>query len=104
MGPSREGLTRDVVVCDAGPLIHLDEVGCLDLLSDFQTLYVPRQVLIEVERHRPETLALHKVPIEISIGLIFQLLIRVLSLDLGEQAAPPCTNGASEGSAGQSLF
>ena len=53
MGPSREGLTRIVVVCDAGPLIHLDEVGCLDLLSDFQTLYVPRQVWIEVERHRP---------------------------------------------------
>jgi hypothetical protein len=21
------------VVCDAGPLIHLDEVGCLDLLD-----------------------------------------------------------------------
>ncbi len=23
------------VVCDAGPLIHLDELGCLSLLSDF---------------------------------------------------------------------
>jgi hypothetical protein len=23
------------VVCDAGPLIHLDEIDCLDLLSDF---------------------------------------------------------------------
>lgn len=82
MGPSREGLTRDVVVCDAGPLIHLDEVGCLDLLSDFQTLYVPRQVWIEVERHRPaalaSSLALQKVPIEIS---------GAFSLDLGEQAA-----------------
>ncbi len=22
------------VVCDAGPLIHLDELGCVDLLSD----------------------------------------------------------------------
>jgi hypothetical protein len=23
------------VVCDAGPLIHLDELGCLGLLADF---------------------------------------------------------------------
>ena len=27
------------VVCDAGPLIHLDELGCLDLLTDFQTVF-----------------------------------------------------------------
>ncbi len=27
-----------VVVCDAGPLIHLDEVGWLDLLADFATV------------------------------------------------------------------
>lgn len=26
---------RASVVCDAGPLIHLDEAGCLDLLADF---------------------------------------------------------------------
>jgi hypothetical protein len=24
-----------LVVCDAGPLIHLDELGCMDLLLDF---------------------------------------------------------------------
>ncbi len=24
-----------LVVCDAGPLIHLDEVGCLDLLRGY---------------------------------------------------------------------
>ncbi len=29
------------VVCDAGPLIHLDESGCLDLLADFHRLLVP---------------------------------------------------------------
>ena len=28
--------TEIVVVCDAGPLIHLDELGCLGLLSDFR--------------------------------------------------------------------
>ena len=30
-----ENTPRPLVVCDAGPLIHLDEIGCLDLLTDF---------------------------------------------------------------------
>ncbi|HUP25546.1 MAG TPA: hypothetical protein VNB06_21720 [Thermoanaerobaculia bacterium] len=42
------------VVCDAGPLIHLDEVGCLDLLLDFSAILVPEAVGAEVELHRPE--------------------------------------------------
>ena len=29
-----------VVVCDAGPLIHLDELGCLNLLADFREVLV----------------------------------------------------------------
>jgi predicted nucleic acid-binding protein len=69
MGPSREGLI-EVVVCDAGPLIHLDEIDCLDLLSDFSKIYVPGQVWVEVERHRPRvlgsSLALQKVAVEVS--------------------------------------
>lgn len=44
------------VVCDAGPLIHLDELGCLDLLSDFSQVLVPDMVRHEVERHRPAAL------------------------------------------------
>ena len=44
------------IVCDAGPLIHLDELGCLDLLADFQTVLVPEQVWQEVETHRPGAL------------------------------------------------
>jgi len=32
-----------VVVSDAGPLIHLDELDCLELLSDF-TVWVPNRV------------------------------------------------------------
>ena len=27
-----------MVVCDAGPIIHLDELGCLDLLADFNAI------------------------------------------------------------------
>lgn len=45
-----------VVVCDAGPLIHLDELGCLDLLRDFAAVQVPDAVWQEVQRHRPSAL------------------------------------------------
>ncbi len=31
------------VVVDAGPIIHLDEIGCLHLLSDFNEIYVPEK-------------------------------------------------------------
>jgi predicted nucleic acid-binding protein len=42
-----------VVVLDAGPLIHLDELGMLTLLKDCKELLVPDAVWHEVERHRP---------------------------------------------------
>jgi len=56
MGPAWDGLSQLEVVCNAGPLIHLDEIGLLDLLADFQKVYVPIQVWDEVERHRPASL------------------------------------------------
>lgn len=45
-----------LVVCDAGPLIHLDQLDCLDLLGDFATVVVPDVVWREVEHHRPAAL------------------------------------------------
>jgi hypothetical protein len=36
-----EAERRSIVICDAGPLIHLDELGCLDLLADFRDVLVP---------------------------------------------------------------
>ena len=45
-----------VVVSDAGPLIHLDELGCLDLLADFAPVLVPEAVWGEVHLHRPAAL------------------------------------------------
>jgi predicted nucleic acid-binding protein len=45
-----------VVVCDAGPLIHLDQVGCVDLLHDFAQVLVPQLVWEEVMLHRPAAL------------------------------------------------
>jgi predicted nucleic acid-binding protein len=51
-----EAESPTIVVCDAGPLIHLDELGCLDLLSDFREVLVPDAVWNEVARHRPSAL------------------------------------------------
>ena len=59
MGKIKSAIT---VVCDAGPAIHLDELGCLDLLKDFQevldifkdmplksTLYIRHSLLQEIQ-------------------------------------------------------
>jgi predicted nucleic acid-binding protein len=80
------------LVCDAGPLIHLDELGCLDLLSDFESILVPQQVWQEVECHRPNALVypnvgMHQVFVVLSEQASFRTLARALALDLGEQAA-----------------
>ena len=45
------------VVCDAGPVIHLDELGCLDLLQDFPRVILPGAVRREIEHHRPTALS-----------------------------------------------
>ena len=45
--------TEIVAVLDAGPLIHLDELGRLVLLSDFKQVLVPQAVLDEALVHRP---------------------------------------------------
>ncbi len=39
-------------IADAGPLIHLDELGVLDLLSGFSEVMVPSVVAAEASRHR----------------------------------------------------
>lgn len=80
------------VVCDAGPLIHLEEVGCISLLNDFDEVIVPEQVWQEIAYHRPKALMqtdvkLTKVKVAISSTAPFQALVKSLSLDLGEQAA-----------------
>lgn len=49
---------RVVVVCDAGPIIHLHEVECLELIEDFSRVLVPRSVWDEVNRIRPRALEL----------------------------------------------
>lgn len=45
----------EAAVLDAGPIIHLDEIGALDLLGEL-ALVTPGAVWAEVERHRPRAL------------------------------------------------
>lgn len=44
-------------VADAGPLIHLAELGALDVLRDF-ALYVPNAVWEEAARHQPDVFSI----------------------------------------------
>ena len=84
--------SKTVVVCDAGPLIHLDEVGCLQLMADFKKVIVPYGVQREVNNHRrisfkePDiawSLVKAIFPLEQSINTICNLF----SLDTGEMEA-----------------
>src|SRR5262245_14849275 len=46
-----------VVIADAGPLIHLDELSALDVLNDFPEILVVPSVQEEIRKHRPELIA-----------------------------------------------
>lgn len=45
-----------IIVADAGPLIHLTELGALRFLADFGRVLVPDAVWSEVSQHRPDAL------------------------------------------------
>jgi len=85
------GIAR-VVVCDAGPLIHLDELGCLSLLNDFSELLIPDAVWNEVDRHRPRVFA-DQVPAFTQVvpagapSVALQAVSKFLPLHLGETQA-----------------
>ncbi len=81
-----------VVICDAGPLIHLDELECISLLSDFRQVLAPEQVWDEVALHRPNLAeqlisTIERVPVVLSTSPLFQTLVHTFALDFGEQAA-----------------
>src|SRR5258708_2261175 len=81
-------MTRPVV-CDAGPLIHLDQLGSLDLLSDFVSVQVPEVVWAEVLKHRPKALPQPFLPrpaAPVAADLETLALCRAFSLDAGEAA------------------
>ena len=80
------------IVCDAGPIIHLDELNCLDLIYDFTEVFIPETVIQEIKRHRPQVLKKDLFIYEIiKVGSIHNIelktLVRSLSLHEGEQEA-----------------
>ena len=81
-----------VVVCDAGPLIHLDELGCLDLLQDLGKILLPHEVWMEVTGHRSQ-LTIRDLPNSNVVEIIDDPSMRLMSLadsldlDAGELAA-----------------
>jgi predicted nucleic acid-binding protein len=80
------------VVCDAGPLIHLDELDALALLADFRRVLVPSAVWLEVEHHRSSALsrpgiAFSQVMPRAEPDVHFLALAQGFSLDAGEREA-----------------
>ena len=77
------------VVCDAGPLIPLDELNCVDLLAHFEEIIVAEAVEKELEKHRPSALAKIGQKLTVARGGIFvtkelRVFCHVFSLDAGE--------------------
>jgi predicted nucleic acid-binding protein len=73
-------------VCDAGPLIHLDELRCLDLLNAFTEILVPEAVWNEVKAHQPSSLRRRRVHLQLVHDVpqaSAELRASVASLDLG---------------------
>jgi len=82
---------RPIAVSDTGPLIHLDELESLELLSDFE-VRVSDRVWREAELHRPKVFQLTNHFLIRCSGLIefrpqLESLGIALSLDPGEMEA-----------------
>jgi predicted nucleic acid-binding protein len=77
------------VICDAGPVIHLDEISCLDLLNDFKEIILPFSVEKEIALHRPSALTASNLTVKrlaesLDIGERLHTLCQIFSLDSGE--------------------
>ncbi|MBI5416454.1 hypothetical protein HZA55_00670 [Candidatus Poribacteria bacterium] len=76
-----------VAICDAGPIIHLDELDALYLL-DFYSLIISKTVQTEITKHRPDALRQSEIKIiELTshIDTKQSVLFETFSLDRGEQ-------------------
>ena len=83
-------MTEDAgnIVCDTGPIIHLDELGCLSLLSDFKQIFLAVSVVEEIKKHRLDALAAQLPfrvlrPSDPANGRLLAMC-RIFALDRGE--------------------
>jgi predicted nucleic acid-binding protein len=79
-------------VCDAGPIIHLDEIGVLYLLEDFHEILICPAVRDEVQKKRPNlfvkmSLPFVALPSAFPTDQTLTAMCRVFSLDAGESEA-----------------
>jgi len=84
-----------IVVADAGPLIHLDELQQIHLLESLAPIIVPEAVWSEVMQHRPDVLKAGFLVKQASPkpNAELEALAKLYSLHLGEwQAISICHN------------
>jgi len=85
------GKSSTVVIADAGPIIHLDELACIDILTDFGRVIVPEAVWLEVQHHRPQSLVSANTLLFRQPARHFSPLVNALAplytLHVGEQEA-----------------
>ncbi|MDR4508300.1 MAG: hypothetical protein MRJ65_08715 [Candidatus Brocadiaceae bacterium] len=78
------------VILDAGPIIHLEEIDCLSLLTDFQRRIIPDAVWCEVEYHRPSVFKNRDINFE-KVNVVFEedilSVCKLFCLDIGELEA-----------------
>jgi predicted nucleic acid-binding protein len=87
---SHDDDTVRIVVADAGPLIHLDELQCLGLLAGYAEVRVPETVWSEVDFHRPAALRSSSVRLVKSVATASQrvdALSALYTLHAGEREA-----------------
>ncbi len=90
MVPNEPSICR--VVCDAGPVIHLDELGCGDLFRDFKEVILTNTVWNEIIFNRPvgwnkTDLPFIRKPDYMPVSEELTTLCRVFSLHRGEVSA-----------------
>ena len=83
------------VVADSGPLLHLEEIGCLHLLADFKRILLPNAIAPQIEYYR--TLALQSKinfeKVDVAINKSMYKACETFSLNTGEmEAIALCSN------------
>ncbi|HNF25970.1 MAG TPA: DUF3368 domain-containing protein [Leptospiraceae bacterium] len=81
--------TERIIICDAGPIIHLDELNCLDTL-DFQRILVPISVWKEILQYRnisSESIEGLEIIETAELPLEFLEICKLYDLHKGEAAA-----------------
>jgi|WetSurSiteA1Bulk_404760.scaffolds.fasta_scaffold04054_4 predicted nucleic acid-binding protein len=82
---------KTLVVADAGVLIHLDELGALDVLRNYEAVFVPNAVWVEVLHHRPQALKNDSIALihvsDVSYSPKVTAMARLFTLHSGEYEA-----------------